>query len=631
MVDVTHSQTVGIFTVTCEHTVNKPVKEQHTETIKTQFWTDGDYALNKVAVVAEFSTGGSKSQLNERRGLMKMAHCPDNYYEQQKRATAVMAEQLGREDVQEMWTAFKQLPMHLRKVMLDMRHASARASKQSTFEVLQETNIAHGIFSKIIFLMNIETDKVTGNAWRNEIHAVKAFLDLCYNERVELHTVAHDSCSKTSTLITEYNIAMAARAAQEGTSFTPCIDANDAWHGTKSWKKLWSKIMTLFTKCVHKKSSGRAADDAMTIKQKKIAQAQLRSITKKMEGLLLQVCNASKDQPELSIAGFRSIIHNCFVADNHVYCEGASGPMCSCVVDKTVRAKLEQAGEAVQKPLCAKLLVSDQNPYLVDERIERQLEIQGCNECEKQPKKTKAQKRAEAEAELMAEAVLLTPEDLEGVEAAEAELDSDGKVFVEMFHADPYQPLNTQITHPLAIQALRAFQENKVAHSILKRHCHCVNTAHVESFHNALLKYCPKRKHFSKTYDARIYLAASDWQENITRGHIVTEPMLLKDGTWTKGGNKMQAPKTFKFQQRLLEATLKKIYWATPTEAVGQDYTIVAGKEESKKRKAEGYTEEELEVHRASLDALTEKAVARREESKKRKAAESIIRLASGL
>ena len=42
------------------------------------------------------------------------------------------------------------------------------------------------------------------------------------------------------------------------------------------------------------------------------------------------------------------------------------------MVDKTVRAELEQAGETVQKPLCAKLLVSDQNPYLVEERIERQ-------------------------------------------------------------------------------------------------------------------------------------------------------------------------------------------------------------------------------------------------------------------
>ena len=44
VVNVTHSQTVGMFTVTFEHTINhyKPVKEQHTETFKTTFWCYGD-------------------------------------------------------------------------------------------------------------------------------------------------------------------------------------------------------------------------------------------------------------------------------------------------------------------------------------------------------------------------------------------------------------------------------------------------------------------------------------------------------------------------------------------------------------------------------------------------------------
>ena len=36
------SGVVTIFTITCEHTINKPVKELHTETIRTHFWTDGD-------------------------------------------------------------------------------------------------------------------------------------------------------------------------------------------------------------------------------------------------------------------------------------------------------------------------------------------------------------------------------------------------------------------------------------------------------------------------------------------------------------------------------------------------------------------------------------------------------------
>ena len=36
----------------------------------------------------------------------------------------------------------------------------------------------HGITAKIVCLINVDTDEETGNAWRNEILAVKAFLTL---------------------------------------------------------------------------------------------------------------------------------------------------------------------------------------------------------------------------------------------------------------------------------------------------------------------------------------------------------------------------------------------------------------------------------------------------------------------
>ena len=90
--------------------------------------------------------------------------------------------------------------------------------------------------------------------------------------------------------------------------------------------------MTLFTKCVHNKSSGRAADDKITIKQKKIAANQLRLMTGKIESLLLTAYSASKNKPELAVEGIRAIIANCFIADNHVYCEGASDQEHNAVV-----------------------------------------------------------------------------------------------------------------------------------------------------------------------------------------------------------------------------------------------------------------------------------------------------------
>jgi hypothetical protein len=227
----THNQSVGTFHMICTNTAGKKPKDQHTRKFQTQFWTDSDFALNRLAVTAEIVSGGSLGQLNERAALLKLAPTPPSYYEAQKRRVAIMAEELGREEVQCQWELFKKLPWELRVVEVDMRHDSGRAAKHSTFEALFQGS------HKIIFLFNVDTEKDTGNAWRNEVLEVKAFLQQCYNERVALRTFAHDSCSKSSALLLEYNTAMMARAIKEGTKFTPCVDANDAWHGSKSWKE----------------------------------------------------------------------------------------------------------------------------------------------------------------------------------------------------------------------------------------------------------------------------------------------------------------------------------------------------------------------------------------------------------
>ena len=91
-------------------------------------------SLLQSLVTAEFVTGGSKTQMNERRSLLKMAKVPSSFYEDRKRRAAEMAKQLGKEDLDSNWEWFKNPPFELRKVQIDMRHASARASKQSTFQ-----------------------------------------------------------------------------------------------------------------------------------------------------------------------------------------------------------------------------------------------------------------------------------------------------------------------------------------------------------------------------------------------------------------------------------------------------------------------------------------------------------------
>ena len=126
-----------------------------------------------------------------------------------------------------------------------------------------------------------------------------------------------------------------------------------------------------------------------------------------------------------------------------------------------------------------------------------------------------------------------------------------------------------------------------------------MNTSCVESFHNAMLKYCPKRKHFRKTYAARMYLASLDWNENAKREQIITVPKKLKDGTWTKGGNKMLEPKTFNFQQKILEAAHTKIYWATPEGSRESDYSIVEGRKRNADYDAE---HEEHSIYNEAVD-----------------------------
>jgi len=319
-------------------------------------------------VTAEVVSGGSLGQLNERAALLKLAPTPPSYYDAQKDRVAEVAEEIGKEEVQAQWEAFSKLPFEEMVVEVDMRHDSARAAKHSTFEALAKGS------HKIIFLLNVNTEEDTGNAWRNEVMGVKAFLQQCYNEHVSLRTFAHDSCSKSSALLLEYNIAMGARATKEGTQFTPCIDANDAWHGTKSWKKLWAKVMTLLTKSRLKKTATvTKTDDAISANQKEIAGRQLRAITQRVEGLLLQICNASKDRPELAIDTFRRMIYGCLIADDHSYCELVGGEDCACVVGKRVREAVNQTiphDEAIDLDT---ILDEEENPYVVSERIERRM------------------------------------------------------------------------------------------------------------------------------------------------------------------------------------------------------------------------------------------------------------------
>ena len=69
VIDTTHNKSCGIFTVACTKVPTNQDKEPHVSTFRTQCITDGDFALNRLAVTAEFVTGGSLTQLHQREDL----------------------------------------------------------------------------------------------------------------------------------------------------------------------------------------------------------------------------------------------------------------------------------------------------------------------------------------------------------------------------------------------------------------------------------------------------------------------------------------------------------------------------------------------------------------------------------
>ncbi len=117
---------------------------------------------------------------------------------------------------------------------------------------------------------------------------------------------------------------------------------------------------------------------------------------------------------------------------------------------------------------------------------------------------------------------------------------------------DIYQPIESVLTHPLAIQCLVDHLNSSETANSIRKHVDCETTCFVESLHNVYRIYRDKRKHYHKTHDARIYLGAMDWNENITR-----EQKKAK----ISGRKRNSGSKTYKFMDDVVDAALSKGLW----------------------------------------------------------------------
>ena len=559
VIDTTHDKSCGIFTVACTKVPSKSDPEPHTSTFKTQFWCDNDYTLNRLAVTAEFVTGGSLTQLHQKEDLLKLAKTADCYYWEQTKRVAAECELQAKISAELEWGKFWELPFDQRIAELDARHDSARNALHSTFEVLGKAT--HTVF----YMMNVETRKVTNNAWKNEDHAMRAFLDRCYEEKRMLCMLCHDSCRSASTQIKDYNEKMTVWCKANKVEFVECVDANDMWHGTKSLKKHITKGIECSTKLhinATKTIQKENCDDTIEQHQKSIAKRQLDKIYPRLIQIFQHVCNACENKPELAWQTWQATTYNCLIKDDHTHCVKIAGNDCMCAKSKRIRGLVdltEEPGVVQRREILLGQVEGKYNPYLIQERMARAAAAHGV------PFKPPAPPPADA-----------PPEPPSEPTCGSGNIESDNApVWVKPRLKDPNQPLQTQLTHPLAIEIVQELRRSAEIHSLLVRHCYCVNTSFVESFHNVILIYAMKRKNFHTTYDARTSLALLDWNENIlreARRNRIT-------------GAKSLPPKTFKFQDRLVKGVHKNIYWATPKESVGCDYSFVEGR----KRTAEYY------------------------------------------
>jgi len=528
LLSVDHRMSAGIYNFICTETMNhKNHKMRHVEKWHSQTLCDGDYTVNRAMVVAEFVSGGSRGQLNQRLELQNMEPVNKHFYEAEKVKVAEACELAAKLNVKIEWEKFKRLPLRLRIVEFDMRHSKSRSALHSSFEALSKHS------HKICNLMNVDTKKQTGNSWLNENYAVEQFFELCWKEKVQLYLAAHDQCKKASSFIALYNERMTKWAADNGVQFEPCIDANDLWHGGKSIAKTWDTEVDLHCKVRKRKTQNiTVTDDTIGGDEKDTARAQLRRIRPRVMQAMGQVCHACMGDKELAVVAYQSMLENCILNDDHRDCVSMLGEDCPCAVDKRIRlrrnALLKDSRELAAEEQVLAAVNTEDNAYAVRERMLRRAKA-----CKALPPKM-----VSVEAE----------EDDD--EDNDDDDDNDGGVFVDAAPHDPFQPVDLQLTHPLAIKVFKLFIGKAKVAAILRKQSYCVNTCFVESFHNVILTYAPKRKHFSKTYAARVGLATLDWNENIERLHIETE-----------SGATRLPEKTFKFQKDLLAQVHPHIRW----------------------------------------------------------------------
>ena len=579
---VQHHFTVGIYHIICSNSI----KEPKTRTINGKRgcpnpkyhylrWTtqypsgNGDYTCNERLVGATFMSGSNLTKLNRQMQILKMPQFDPDFY---RRYTAVVAravEILGREEVTKQFEKFCDLPFEQSRIAIDACHDSARGAMNTVMEALCEA-----MQDKIIWLEIMNTPTTTKCAWNNDkVMTFKMFQDFIKKKKA-LRGCAHDDCKATSKEIDGYNNEMdEIMPHREG----KCEDTNDPWHGQRCNVKWLEKLIEMYTKSCKRTVKDREGkvmktrEDSISIKNKEIGRRQIMRVKGRVEQAMLQVCHAAHGKQNegaerdttLAVDTIKDMLYGCLLEDDHTLCEKILGHDCVCAETKRIRQRMKkhldpemmnsvdlQSGKMFT--LKGKNLDFSNNPYQIREELERRMLKAG------HPIHTVMKRKRDA---LVGDE---SDEDSDSDEEYDCEKDPDVKLVKNVSGTfDPYQPIESVLTHPLAIRVLIDYLDSGKLERSVKMHEDCQSTHNVESFHAQLLTYRPKRSHFPKTHDARIYLGAMDWNENITREHKKVERK--KSSTYANRRRKCATKKTFNFMDKVADYALSFGVWSSKT------------------------------------------------------------------
>ena len=530
----------------------------------TQILCGSHYTINQALIAANHVNQGSLTSLNNTMNMIRASTIAESYYAE---ITGVCNLTILQQQLEETTAALQRFKeQNQRNCEADATFSTQGGSPCGTFGVINQEN------NEVIHVdPQYVRDTPDKNAWKLEGYCNEQWFEVLKRELIELDDWVHDACAKLSKTVVPH-IAhfkelhdqdnqdkhdITGQPLSEMPPFKPRTrDCNDTWHGKRSYEKLWSAFIILYSKAVKRGNSKRGIkkESKDIIRNKQIASRQLRSIDKRVKDAFMQVTGSvhaesktkemTEEEKEKRVMNLLAeVLMECLIFNNHKLCKECAGESTECVLEAAFEAELDadrytECQKTMRNlPHQAAALGDECNLYTLDQALESEL-----MDLEQEVEATVREEAEEADDD--ADAI---DEILEGSTTFSEDIEDTTE------NTDPNWPRKNVLTHPIAIKCLMAFLNSKKLRTLMTKHVNCRSTSMIESFNAVIHKYAPKRFHFDKSYKARVGMATLDWNET-QRNRTVRE---------AKSGRRyvQHRDKTYYWQQEMLSRMGNYLRW----------------------------------------------------------------------